>query len=219
VFPVALNLRGRAVLVIGGTDEATEKVPKLIAAGARVKIVALAVSGELARLARLGALSWYARELADQDVQGAHMVFLTEQDPVLAQRLRALASAGRFLICAIDQPAFSDVYLVSTVRSGPISISISTGGRAPLLARRIRQSLERALGPQFSEFARNFARLRTRLRELPRPERTRLLTQALEGFAMDVRVSYPRQDGLGAGDPSEGAHDGDFLTPGEPPLD
>jgi siroheme synthase-like protein len=207
VFPVALNLRGRPVLVIGGAEEASEKVPNLIAAGAQVKIVAPAVTDSLARLARTRAVSWYARDFQPQDVSGVQLVMLTEQDPELARALRALTRTSRFWLAAIDQPEHSDVYLVSTVRAGPVQISISTAGQAPLLARRIRESLERSLGPEFSEFARKMGRLRASLRALPRTERTRRLAQALAGFAMDVRVRYPDEDGQRAGDPPDEARD------------
>ncbi|HEX5659931.1 MAG TPA: bifunctional precorrin-2 dehydrogenase/sirohydrochlorin ferrochelatase [Polyangiales bacterium] len=200
VFPVALALRGRSVLVLGGSEEAVAKVPKLLEAGARVTLVAPAVDPGLARLARSRVLDWYARDFLDHDVQGAHLVMLTDQDPGLARRLRGLG--GKFWLCAIDQPEFSDVYLVSTVRSGPLMVSISSGGSAPLLARRIRESLERAFDSRFGEFARKFAALRASVREMPRPERTARLARALDGFAMDVHVRYPAQDGLGAEDPS-----------------
>ncbi len=200
VFPVALDLRGRSVLVLGGTAEAVAKVPKLIEAGARITLVASEVDTSLSHLARSRALDWYARDFLDHDVQGVHLVMLTEQDPVLARRLRQLG--GGFWLCAIDQPEFSSVYMVSSVRSGPLTVSISSGGSAPLLARRIREALEKAFDARFGEFARRFAQLRAQLRALPRPERSARLERALDGFAMDVRVSYPAQDGLGAGDPS-----------------
>jgi precorrin-2 dehydrogenase / sirohydrochlorin ferrochelatase len=208
-FPVALALRGRSVLVLGGTEESVAKVPKLIAAGARVTLVAPTVDPLLARLARERVIDWYARDFLDHDVQGAQLVMLTEQDPGLARRLRGLSG---FWLCAIDQPAFSDVFLVSSVRSGPLTVSISTGGTAPLLARRIREGLERAFDARFGEFARKFARLRAQLREMPRAERTARLAQALDGFAMDVHVRYPPEDGLGAGDPSTDVRERDADT-------
>ncbi|MET0286980.1 MAG: NAD(P)-dependent oxidoreductase, partial [Polyangiales bacterium] len=107
VLPVALPLRGRSVLVLGGTEEAVAKVPTLIASGARVTLVAPSVDASLASLARRRALDWYARDFLDHDVQGVHLVMLTEQDPVLARRLRGLP--GKFWLCAIDQPDVSDI--------------------------------------------------------------------------------------------------------------
>jgi siroheme synthase-like protein len=207
VFPVALDLRERAVLVVGGNQEAVLKVPKLLAAGARVTIVAATLAEPLARAARTRALTWFARDFVPTDVRGVHLVMLTEIDPQRAASLCELAKTARFWLCAIDQPAFSDFYLVSSVERGPVQIAISTGGFAPLLARRLREGLERGLDQNFSDFARRFATLRASLRALPRPERLRRLTRALDGFAMDVRLRYPEPDGQGAGYIEEHARD------------
>lgn len=209
VFPAALNLRGRAVLVVGGDQEAGQKVPKLLAAGAEVTIVAPALEAGLAELARAGRLTWHAREFEPGDVEGKHVVMLTPLDPALAAQLQTLAARARFWLCAIDQPEFSDFYMVSSLERGPVQIAISTGGGAPLLARRLRQALERGLDARFGEFARSFASLRAQLRPLPKAERMQLLERALDGFAMDVTVRYPRsspqQDGQGAGYPPDEA--------------
>lgn len=203
VFPVALNLRDRAVLVIGGGEEAAQKVPKLLDAGARVTLVAAEVDERLAAQARAGRLCWFARHFTPHDVRGAHVVMLTEIDRTLARELRALASCAHFWLCAIDQPEFSDFYLVSTVTRGPVQIGISTGGSAPLLARRLRQALDSGLDGRFSEFARSFAGLRARVRALPKAERSQLLTRALEGFAMEVRLRYPEPCGHEASSPDQ----------------
>lgn len=219
MFPVALNLRERSVLVLGGGEEAVLKVPKLLAAGAKVTIVAPALDEPLTAALRAraeaphepsalpGELVWLARDFVPTDVLGKHLVMLTEIDPQRAAELHELSKTARFWLCAIDQPADSDFYLVSTVERGPVQIAISTGGGAPLLARRLREGLERGLDRHFGEFARSFARLRASLRALPKPERKRRLERALDGFAMEVRLRYPEPDGQGAGYPPEPARD------------
>jgi len=172
-----------------------------------VTIVAPQLDEPLARAARTHQVRWFVRDFVPSDVLGAHMVMLTEQDRERATELRALAQTARFWLCAIDQPEFSDFYLVSTLEQGPVQIAISTGGAAPLLARRIRQGLERALDARFGEFARSFAQLRARLRPLPKVERTQLLERALAGFAMEVSLRYPEPDGQGAAYPPDQARD------------
>jgi siroheme synthase-like protein len=204
-FPVALNLRGRNVLVIGGGDEAVQKVPRLLAAGARVTLVAETVDATLSQLARARELGWFARAFTASDVHGAHVVMLTEPCPASAIALRALQAHHPFWLCAIDQPDHADFFLVSVVTSGPVQIAISTSGRAPLLARHLRRALTRGLGPRFGEFARSFAALRARLRALPKGQRTELLERALDGFAMEVHVRYPEGDGQGTDYPPEPA--------------
>lgn len=193
-LPVALNLRGRNVLVLGGAEEALDKVRMLRRVGARVTLVAERACQELALLARCGELIWYARELQDSDLHGVHLALLTEVDPAVAQRLRALKLRYPFWLCALDQPDYSDLFMVSIVARGPLQIGISTGGGAPLLARRVRQSMEAALDQRFGQFARRFADLRARLRSLPKAERKARLESALEGFAMNVTVSYPETE-------------------------
>lgn len=192
-LPVALNLAGRNVLLLGGGGEAEDKLAKLLDVGARVTLVAERTGETLQRAARRGQLHWFARSFVPSDLHGVQLVLLTEQDVMLARSLKALQQRYAFWLCALDQPDYSDLFLVSLVRRGPLQIGISTGGGAPLLARRIRQGLETGLDQRLAEFARSFADLRAELRALPKPERTRRLEQALHGFAIDVQVSYPEQ--------------------------
>lgn len=192
-FPVALNLAGRNVLVLGGGEEAEDKVEKLRLVGARVTVVAERTCTGLARAAQRRELTWFARAFAVSDLFGTQLVMLTDPDVHLARALRGLQRRHSFWLCAVDQPDYSDVFLVSIVRRGPLQIGISTGGGAPLLARRVRQGLEAGLDQRLAEFAHGFADLRAALRHLPKAERVRLLEEALGGFAIDVQVSYPLQ--------------------------
>lgn len=206
-FPVALALRGRAVLVIGGAEEAVQKIPMLLAAGALVTVVAPRLDARLVPLVHRQAVRWFVRAFSASDVRGARVVLLTLLDEPLARTLRGLADAQRFWLCALDQPAYSDFYLVATLTRGPVQLAISTGGRAPLLARRLRQALEAALDARFSEFAEGFAALRARVRTLSKPARTEVLERALVGFAMEVALRYPEPDGRAGLPPPEEARE------------
>ncbi|MFT3922748.1 MAG: bifunctional precorrin-2 dehydrogenase/sirohydrochlorin ferrochelatase [Myxococcales bacterium] len=196
-FPVALALAGRPVLVLGGGDEASDKLPRLLAAGARVTVVSPQVGPDIEAHAVRGSVRWFARAFHPSDLQGAHLVLLTDLDTTLATRLRELKRTYPFWLCAVDQPTFSDLFLVSTLTRGPVQIAISTAGKAPLLARRLRQELSRGLDAQFAEFARKFADLRARLRTVPKQRRKEQLELALNGFAIELRVGYPPGNPLG----------------------
>jgi uroporphyrin-III C-methyltransferase/precorrin-2 dehydrogenase/sirohydrochlorin ferrochelatase len=156
-----------------------------------VTLVAEQAQPELARVAQRARLTWFARGFLESDLIGCRLVLLTEPDRELAQRLSALRGRYPFWLCAIDQPDYCDFFMVSSVRRGPVQIGISTGGGAPLLARRLRQDLEAGLDHGLGDFARSFAGLRANLKALPRAERQRRLEEALDGFALEVRVSYP----------------------------
>lgn len=182
------------MLVLGGGDEAEDKSHKLMRVGARVTVVAERACSGVARAAQRRELHWFARRFVTTDLFGTRVVILTDPDEHQARELRALQRSYPFWLCAVDQPDYSDFSLVSIVRRGPLQIGISTGGGAPLLSRRIRQGLEAGLDQRFGEFARSFADLRAELRALPKAERARRLADALDGFAMDVQVSYPREE-------------------------
>jgi len=205
-FPVALALAGRPVLILGGGEEARDKLTKLSAAGARVTVVAPSVLPDIERMAQHRRCAWYARALHPSDLQGVQLVLLTDPDVELARRLRELKRTYPFWLCAVDQPTFSDLFLVSTLERGPVQIAISTAGKAPLLARRLRQELARGLDQAFVDFARKFAYLRARLRTVPRHQRKERLELALNGFAIELRVGYPPGNPFGE-DPPNGSGD------------
>ncbi len=193
---MALKLDGRPVLVVGGDDEAVDKLPKLLDAGARITCVAPQASPVIANCARMRQVAWFARSLCESDLQGQAVVIATSRDPAEAARLRALKGRYGFLLCAIDLPEFCDFFMMSTVRRGPVQIGITTGGAAPLLARRVRQALEAGLDPGFADFGREFAELRESLRGEDKVTRKTRLEAALNGFAMEVALRYP--EGMGA---------------------
>jgi precorrin-2 dehydrogenase/sirohydrochlorin ferrochelatase len=135
-YPVSLNLAGRRCVVIGAADdrEAIEKTRDLRESGADVVWITDPAA------------------LRDADVADAFFVISTPQDAALSARLRALADAHRFLLCAIDQPAFGFVAMQAIVKSGPARIAISTGGVAPRVGGTLRAALQAALDERFARF-------------------------------------------------------------------
>jgi siroheme synthase-like protein len=193
-LPMAVPLRNKPVLMLGGGSEAEDKTEQFLLRGAFVTLVAEAVTPRLAELARARRVTWFARRFLPSDIQAMHLVVLSDQDDALARELVSLRASARFWLCAIDQPAYSDLHFVSTVIRAPVQIGISTDGRAPLLSRTLRRALDVALDARFAQFAHSFAALRARLKHVPKQERTQRLATALNGFAMEVRLSYPADE-------------------------
>jgi siroheme synthase-like protein len=179
------------VVVVGGGPEAADKIPKLLGAGARVEVVALTVPESIAAASRARCLRWWARSLCESDLTAADLVLLVDPDPLLARRLRGLKGCYGYMFAAVDQPEVSDFYFVSIVRRGPIQIGISTGGRAPLLARTLRKALEAGLDARFTAFAEQMVALREQYRVLAKPSRIAALSRAFSGFALELRLRYP----------------------------
>ena len=176
-YPVSLNLVGRRCVVIGAADdrEAVEKVAALREVDADVRWITDPAA------------------LRDEDVTGAFFVISTPQDEALSVRLRALADAHKFLLCAIDQPRYGFVAMQAIVRAGPVRLGISTGGVAPRVGKILKAALERALDQKFVRFVETLAeRKRRNRRALPdRDERRSAILAATDGFALEARASYP----------------------------
>ena len=177
-FPVGLNLVGRRCYVIGlaGDREANEKEAALREVGADVTRIS-DVAG-----------------FADADVTDAFFVISTPQDDVLSARLRALADAHKFLLCAIDQPVYGFVAMTAIVKAGPARIAISTGGVSPRVGGLLRRALAGALDATFARFMACLAlqRRRNRARFAEADDRRQAMVRAADGFAVDVCVTYPQ---------------------------
>ncbi len=160
-----------------------------------------------AALAEVGADIARLRDPAnfrDDDVTDVFFVISTPQDAALAARLRALADARRFLLCAIDQPAYGFVAMQAIVRAGPARIGISTGGISPRVGGILRAALQLALDSKFVRFLEHLQlrRERNRAALAESQERRAAMLNAAEGFEVDVKVRYPQwfEDELAAGD-------------------
>lgn len=164
-YPIHLDLRGRLVAVIGGGAVAQEKVEGLLAAGARVKVIAPRLTLELARLAAEGAVEHVARSFRDGDLEGAFLAVGERLGAAIDGAVWREAEA-RGIPCNVqdDLPHCSFI-AASVVRRGDLTVTISTSGKAPALAVRLRQQLERQLGAHYARFLEIAGRLRAPLAE------------------------------------------------------
>lgn len=162
-YPVFLSLAERLVVVVGGGAVAERKVAGLLPCGARVRLVAPELTPGLARLAERGEIEHVARGFRPGDLEGA---FLALAEPGGADRDAAFfAEAERRGVFAnvedvVDRCSF---IAPSIVRRGDLAVAISTSGRAPALAVRLRQRLERELGPEYGALLELAGRLRAPL--------------------------------------------------------
>lgn len=162
-FPVALDLRGRRVLVVGGGSVAARKVTALLAAGADVVVVAPDVDAEIERrVDDLAAL--YRRVYTDHDLVGVWYVTEATGDSSVARRVAADAEAARIFCNAADQPESCTAILPAVYRVGDLTVTWSTGGRSPAMAAWLRASGPEHYGPEYSLLLELLAEERRRLR-------------------------------------------------------
>jgi len=160
-FPIFLNLKGRSCLVVGGGAHAIDKTRLLLAAGARVTVVAPRHAAEIEAWAVAERIAVIGRGFVAGDVRGRTLVIAaTGRDDVDARVAEAAEAAG-VPINVVDRVELSGFIMPAIVDREPVVVAISTGGAAPLLAQRLRQTIERALPDRIGHLARFAGSFRT----------------------------------------------------------
>ncbi len=192
VFLAGLVLAGRRSVLFGGDAEADAKCEALVDANADVTVVTESAGPVITAMAASSRITWRREKPSIAHADGAFLVMSTIRDEDWSAALFARATArDGFLLCCLDQPAYCTFTNVATVRRGTMRIGIGSDGNAPLLARRMREALSSAMDDAFVAFADRLAALRARTDPARRRE---VVTEAMRGFAMDVRFTLPPQD-------------------------
>jgi precorrin-2 dehydrogenase len=164
-FPVFLDLHEKPAVVIGGGAVAERKVLALLACGARITVVSPSLTRKLSYLVRAGALRQRKRRWRDADLREAFVVLATTNDPVSnAEVARRVRSRSR-LINVADDPLRCNFILPSVLTRGDLTIAVSTSGKSPAVARRIRQELERSLGNVYGRYLRMMGEVRGQVQD------------------------------------------------------
>jgi uroporphyrin-III C-methyltransferase/precorrin-2 dehydrogenase/sirohydrochlorin ferrochelatase len=128
LYPLALRLEGRRVLVVGGGAVATRRVPALLEAGARVEIVAPALTPALQGYVDAGRLTFSARRFEPADVDGAWLVQVAIDDAAAAAEVTAAAEARRVFCVRADDRDAATAWTPAVTRHGPITVAVTDGG-------------------------------------------------------------------------------------------
>lgn len=176
-YPAFLLLGGRRVLLVGGGAVAASKLPALIAAGARVTVVAPQLRVELAQ----PGVQLCQREFVPADLDGCWFA-VAAATPEVNQQVAQAAEERHIFVNAVDDVRAGSAWLGGVVRRGGVTVAISTGGRAPALAGLLREALESLLPEDLGEWTAEAERLREgwRRQTVPMPARRPLLLRALQ---------------------------------------
>ncbi|MBW2146104.1 MAG: bifunctional precorrin-2 dehydrogenase/sirohydrochlorin ferrochelatase [Deltaproteobacteria bacterium] len=152
MYPIVLNLHGKRCLVVGGGDVALRKVQSLRSSGAQVSVVAPVAIEELRLMASSGEIVLFLRNYGESDLDGAVLVIAATDDRKVNSAVSSDARRRGMLVNVVDSPGECDFYVPSVVVRGDLVLAISTGGKSPALARKIREDLEREYGTEYERF-------------------------------------------------------------------
>ncbi len=164
-YPIYLNLHDRLVVVLGGGEVAEEKVEGLTAAGATVRVIAPRLNPGLQRLAATGAIEHIPRSYRDGDLTGAFLALSERLGDQVHRTIQAEAERTGVPLNVQDETQYCSFIAAAMFRRGDLTITISTAGKAPALAARLRQSFERDFGDHYARFLELSGRLRKPLAE------------------------------------------------------
>ncbi len=159
-YPLSVDLRNKKVVVVGGGGVAERKVQGLLSAGAHVKLVSPEVTEALGEMASDGLIDHVARAFVPEDLDRAWLVIAATDDTEVQELVYKEALSQRIFCNVVDLPEFCSFIVPSVVRRGDLCLSISTGGKSPALAQRLRKELEQSLGSFYGDYVSLLGELR-----------------------------------------------------------
>ncbi|HEX5551898.1 MAG TPA: bifunctional precorrin-2 dehydrogenase/sirohydrochlorin ferrochelatase [Chitinophagaceae bacterium] len=167
LFPVFVKIDHLHTLVVGGGTVGLEKLNALLnnAADAQVMLVARHILPEIKTVAEHASNVRLAeRDFSSCDLYGMDLAIIATNDAVENKRIRDTAKSMRVLVNVADTPDLCDFYLGSIVQKGNIKIAISTNGKSPTVAKRIREVLTEMIPDEMDAVLSNLSEIRMKLK-------------------------------------------------------
>ena len=161
-FPIFLDLERQPVLVVGGGEQAAQKIRLVARTGASIRVLAPEPCPEIEALAETGRLTLERRELRARDLAGVRLAYVAIEEDAAAATAVAMARAAGVPVNAVDRQELCDFLTPAIVDRDPLVVAIGTEGTAPVLARQIKARIEAMLPARLGALARWAASLRER---------------------------------------------------------
>jgi precorrin-2 dehydrogenase/sirohydrochlorin ferrochelatase len=186
LFPIFIKLSQVDTLVVGGGNVGLEKLGALLGSDPSAHI--LVVAREATEALKAFILDFPRVKLEERpfelaDLENRQLVVCATGDPVLNETIREATRERRILLNIADTPDLCDFYLSSTVTKGNLKIAISTNGKSPTLAKRLKEIFADALPEEVDEVLLHLSTLRNRMKG-DLPEKIRKLNDITRGLAL-----------------------------------
>lgn len=152
-YPVFFNLSGRNCVVAGGGQVSLRKVTTLLQHRADITVISPRLCKGLRALHGEGKILVRHRAYQAGDLEGAYIAIIATGNRAVNLHASLEARCNRIPVNVVDDPGLSDFILPAIVRRGSVSIAVSTAGKSPALARKIRIMLEGKLEDEYAELA------------------------------------------------------------------
>lgn len=179
-FPFMIEIGDRSVLVVGGGRSAFLKVRALLGFGAKITVVAKAVSPDISRLS--GEIVVWRRAFRPEDLEGCAFVIAATDDKNLNRRIAEAARQAGILANAVDDKESCDFIFPAILKKENYTVAISTDGRSPMLAGRIKKIIAKSLPDNLDEAVGDLGRMREEVLKstASSEERSRIFSEEIE---------------------------------------
>ncbi|MDD5675851.1 MAG: bifunctional precorrin-2 dehydrogenase/sirohydrochlorin ferrochelatase [Chitinivibrionales bacterium] len=166
-YPIFLNAKFLACLVVGGGTVAQRKIETLLESGAAVTVVSPDVTDRLDDMAKQGRIEWFAERYDERFLQGKNLVIGATDDTGVNERIFLDAKKAGIPVNIVDDPEHCTFIVPSVLAKGPLVVAVSTGGAAPKLAAKIRGELETLIPDEYAVMIAKLQALRPAIKRLP----------------------------------------------------
>jgi siroheme synthase-like protein len=178
-YPIYLDLKDRAVLVVGGGLVAEGKAAQLVEAGARVRVVSPTLTARLGELAERGVIAHRYGVFDPRDLDGVALVISATDSPAVNEAVTRAAAERGLLYNTVDQPALCNFITPALIARGELQISVSSGGDSPSLVQRVKREVAALIGEEYGELLELAAAMRAEAkRRVPDFEQRRAVLHA-----------------------------------------
>jgi siroheme synthase-like protein len=165
LFPVFLKLENLRTLIVGGYV-GMEKLEAVItnSPAATITLVATQISDEIKETAKgFPNITLIEKPYDISDITNYDIVIAAINDPVVSKQVVLDAKSKKILVNAADKPELCDFYLSSVVKKGNLKIAISTNGKSPTVAKRVKEVLNETLPNEIDELLLNMQSIRNKM--------------------------------------------------------
>ena len=149
-YPIFLNIQGKKCTVIGGGKVAVRKVRMLLNHGPKLTVISPKPDPEMVRLSQERLIRLLRRDYRRGDLQGSALAIAATDAEEINHRAVREAKRNGILVNVVDDPGSSDFIIPSFFKRGDLTVAVSTAGKSPAFAKKIRRKLERSLGREYA---------------------------------------------------------------------
>lgn len=162
-YPVFLDLSGKKTVVIGGGTVAERKIKTLLECGALIHVISRELTPELHARSKNGDIKHIGYEFDEGSFEDAFLVIVATDDKTLNQMVSGIARKRNILVNVVDQPEECNFIVPSVIKRGDLQIAISTSGKSPAMAKKIREALSSQFGAEYESFLNMMGNIRKQL--------------------------------------------------------